>query len=311
MKGSEIVKYFSSLIEKGILPQSLILDCEEKTPCKFFAKEISKLLHSHFIEDEGEKKKAVNQIENDGFPDNLVIMPDGDTIKIDTMRDVKNFMMRKPLFSKVKSVIIVSAEKMGKEAQNSFLKILEEPPSYGYFILTIKEEGLLDTIFSRCQRVKVRVDEDFLEEFLKNKELDKSFKVFLDVCGFGENEELEEGLMKFFEFRDHVLKIISLGDRGRVDERFFAIRGKDNLEMLLKIAVSVLRDLYAIKSGSSNVVNSDIKSIIERMAGFPDELFLWKLKTLMNLKNDFVWNINNELFLIKLVEILKAKNKVV
>lgn len=54
------------------------------------------------------------------------------------------------------TVIIKDAQKMGTEAQNAFLKLLEEPPKHTSFILTTtKTESLLSTIRSRAQVIEV------------------------------------------------------------------------------------------------------------------------------------------------------------
>lgn len=53
-----------------------------------------------------------------------------------------------------KAGVIVNAECMQKEAANSYLKVLEEPPPRTVFLLlTNRPERLLPTIISRCQRV--------------------------------------------------------------------------------------------------------------------------------------------------------------
>ena len=53
-----------------------------------------------------------------------------------------------------KASVLVSAERMNREAANKLLKTLEEPPPRTLFILVSDQpEGLLPTIVSRCQRV--------------------------------------------------------------------------------------------------------------------------------------------------------------
>ncbi len=53
-------------------------------------------------------------------------------------------------------IIIKDADTMGKEAQNAFLKLLEEPPKNTKFILTVnKNSSLLPTLRSRCQLVEI------------------------------------------------------------------------------------------------------------------------------------------------------------
>lgn len=56
-----------------------------------------------------------------------------------------------------RSIIIISeVEKMRKEASNTFLKLLEEPPPEVVFILTTNNvNALLPTIISRCQHIRM------------------------------------------------------------------------------------------------------------------------------------------------------------
>ena len=62
--------------------------------------------------------------------------------------------MEKPIISGKKVYIIDDSEKMTKEAQNSLLKTLEEPPQYVVIILICsKENYLLNTIKSRCTKI--------------------------------------------------------------------------------------------------------------------------------------------------------------
>ena len=55
--------------------------------------------------------------------------------------------------------IIKEADRMTEEAQNAFLKTLEEPPANSFFILqTTKPYNLLNTIRSRCQQILVLIN---------------------------------------------------------------------------------------------------------------------------------------------------------
>lgn len=56
-----------------------------------------------------------------------------------------------------RSVVIQSAEDLNEQAQNALLKTLEEPPEGSLLVLvTAREEGLLDTIRSRCQEIRLQ-----------------------------------------------------------------------------------------------------------------------------------------------------------
>jgi len=87
-------------------------------------------------------------------PDFLVIEPDGRQIKIAQIQGLISHLALKPRYAKKRVVLVRRADKLGIEASNSFLKILEEPPLNSLLILTADDESsLLETLVSRCQRV--------------------------------------------------------------------------------------------------------------------------------------------------------------
>ena len=85
-------------------------------------------------------------------PDLLEIKPNGAAIKIDQIREMKKALTFSPFESKQRVVLIEDVHTMRREAGNSLLKILEEPPPDNILILIgATSSGLLDTITSRCQ----------------------------------------------------------------------------------------------------------------------------------------------------------------
>lgn len=55
-----------------------------------------------------------------------------------------------------KVAVIDGAERLGDEAANNLLKVLEEPPAYAHFFLTTTRPGqVLPTITSRCERITI------------------------------------------------------------------------------------------------------------------------------------------------------------
>jgi DNA polymerase-3 subunit delta' len=107
-------------------------------------------------------------IQEGNHPDVRVVSPDGLSIKIDQVRGIQHDMSYKPRYDKgFRITVLENAEKMTQEAQNSFLKLLEEPPKNVVFILvTGNPQGLLPTVRSRCQLIRVNlggreIPEDF------------------------------------------------------------------------------------------------------------------------------------------------------
>lgn len=71
---------------------------------------------------------------------------------IDTVRELRKRSQFKPLESPVVVWLIDECHKMTSDAQNALLKILEDPPSHIYFILSTTEPNkLIKTITGRCQ----------------------------------------------------------------------------------------------------------------------------------------------------------------
>jgi DNA polymerase-3 subunit delta' len=85
-------------------------------------------------------------------PDLLVIRPEGTAIKIDQIRELKKALTFAPFESRQRIVLIEEVQTMRREAANSLLKLLEEPPPDNLLVL-IGSTGasILDTIVSRCQ----------------------------------------------------------------------------------------------------------------------------------------------------------------
>ena len=88
----------------------------------------------------------------DRHPDFTVVALEGNSIKIDQIRNLQRQSSRAPHLAEWQVCILENAERMTREAANSFLKLLEEPPSYMVFILVASTAApLLPTIISRCR----------------------------------------------------------------------------------------------------------------------------------------------------------------
>jgi len=77
-----------------------------------------------------------------------------DSIGIDAVRAIKNFLWQKPNVSKRRTLIIDNAELLTTEAQNALLKVTEEPPVSSLLILVTSDvESILPTITSRLPKI--------------------------------------------------------------------------------------------------------------------------------------------------------------
>lgn len=83
-------------------------------------------------------------------PDIFIISPQKNRLTIDQVRELKSHIFQKPVSLKYKTIILEEAQKLTLQAQNSLLKLLEEPPKQALIILEADNKAqILPTILSR------------------------------------------------------------------------------------------------------------------------------------------------------------------
>ena len=132
---------------------------------------INKVFKQYAYSDNFEEK-----VKNNNHPDFLIVKPSTEIkkttkenlktesakknnigiIKIEQIRNIKNFLSQKSIDSKKKVVLIIDAHLLNESASNCLLKTLEEPNNGIFILLTSKLNLILDTIQSRCQLVRFR-----------------------------------------------------------------------------------------------------------------------------------------------------------
>ena len=110
---------------------------------------------------DGEKKPclrctACRKVMGGVHPDLITVEdPEHKNVAVKIIRQVRDEMFVRPNEAAVK--IYFLPQSLGVEGQNALLKILEEPPAYGVFILlTDNSEKLLPTVRSRCVELKLQ-----------------------------------------------------------------------------------------------------------------------------------------------------------
>lgn len=99
--------------------------------------------------------------------DVIAITPDPTSISVESIRSVIVRVSIHPVASPYHAIIIHDAHAMTLEAQNAFLKTLEEPPGDALIILeTGMPDALLPTILSRCHLVNLGDDSSYTNEQL-------------------------------------------------------------------------------------------------------------------------------------------------
>ena len=113
---------------------------------------------------------ACRKVMTDNHPDVITVTdPKHKNVPVDLVREKREEMFIRPNESDRK--IYIFPQPLGTEGQNALLKILEEPPSYGVFmLLTDNPEKLLPTVRSRCTELALQaLPQAQLERHLQEK----------------------------------------------------------------------------------------------------------------------------------------------
>lgn len=88
---------------------------------------------------------------------------------IENIRGIATFLSQKPLKAKINTVIVENAHKLSIVAQNTMLKILEEPTGNAeIYLVTDFPNLLLPTILSRTQLVSTKLKKIYIKTNLEN-----------------------------------------------------------------------------------------------------------------------------------------------
>jgi len=181
-------------------------------------------------------------LETKCFPSDILIItvePDIASIGIKKMSELKKWSSIKPFNSKNKIAFIHHAHLLTPEAQNSILKLLEEPSQDTYVVLTtINHHLLLPTILSRCQII---ID----NSVEKNSDL-KNITEFLSLP-----------LMKKFTYLELLEKET---DKKTAIDKFLELLLKYFREKLLSTKDTTLIKKLTLISQAKKMINAKVSS---------------------------------------------------
>ena len=241
-KQLQFKRLIESEIKSGNVGHSIIISGNSLEMLKIISREVSKLLicANRNLCDECQSCKLFEAGSSTDFFE-------FEKIGIDDVRALKtNLLLSTDSNGRV--VVIQLAEKVSIPAMNSLLKILEEPPSKVYFIITtLNYKDLLPTILSRSRVYKLNSSEFGAIDFKWGEKL-KSLKSPAKAIILAEELselEMDELNLFFIEFVSYLKKS---------DQYFFAedaqyIYGLINQNVNRRIALEVLFLRYLRKCG--------------------------------------------------------------
>jgi len=257
------LNYLKRIAESGKIPHALLFSGQKKLGKKTIASEfifwlfeepgVPKILgHPDFILIEPQEKHPEaerSSLRGSPAPSSALVRGQ---IQINQIRDLSWRLSLKPIKAKLKAVIIDEAHSMTPEAQNCFLKTLEEPKGNTILILiTEKPNFLLPTIVSRCQIIKFYpVKKDEIERYLKNQEglSEGEIEEILEIAQGRPGRAVELAFAKEkFEFYKKRTKELAKIFNSNLSSRFqYAkeISTKENLQEILEIWLNYFRNIF-------------------------------------------------------------------
>jgi DNA polymerase-3 subunit delta' len=221
-------------------------------------------------------------------PDVLIIPPDPPQmmIKVDQVRRVIETIYYRPGDAKERIYIFTDSAFM-KEAANSLLKVLEEPPDFAtIFLLTENPGELLPTLRSRSMTVSLAaLPPAEIERYLakhrpewKPQQIALVARLSEGAIGRARNFDLAA----YTAARSHALAILNSALRNADHSELFKItetyragaEGRQKIEGLLRTLYSLLQDLVFLNSATPELVrNTDILVELRKLAESAD--FAW------------------------------------
>jgi len=204
-------------------------------------------------------------------PDIHLLEPDGQFIKIDQVRALQKELAYRPYEAVRKACIIDGADRFNQSSGNALLKTLEEPPGNALIILLASSvDAVLPTIRSRCQQILFSgVPADEIAGLLAANNIDAdSARVAASLSEGSVARALalcSEEIMK--EGSAVINSACNLSPKNMIELFAFGEKlDKDREKALqtLDILISFWRDMLHLRSGSAEIVNSDLLPLLDK-----------------------------------------------
>lgn len=289
LKGHNLQREFlAKSIIKGKIANSYLFHGSEGIGKKLVAMEFAAILNCTVFNRERDEKYNPDcdcisclKIKKGVHPDVSAILSEGlKEIKIDQVRDrIEDLLYLKSYEGLFKVALVDDAELMNINAQNAFLKTLEEPPPNSIIILiSSKPQYLLPTIVSRCQRVEFfSLTESIIKNFLNYSDFTPEELEQAVMLSRGSPAKAQLMISEFLEQRNMIirqlseLKITDASGISEFTEGFTKDKTADNsdkIKLLFETLFLLIQDILLIKNdmGKEYLLNRDLYSVMKKIA---------------------------------------------
>lgn len=244
-----LIKIFKKLADNDKLSHAYLFFGEAQIGRFLFA-----LSLAHYLE----IKKFENK-QNTSPKETLIIAAgENETIGIDAAKSAINFLTKKPVFSKKRTVIIRDAENLTLHAQNAILKIIEEPPQEALIILIAENNDLLlPALISRLQKIYFqRIGKKEIEKMLVKMNVNGQKAKNLSEESFGRpGRAIDLTDKKNEEFLKLAKKFLT----GSFEKKFLEVIIENNLDkffesLIIELKKDIMKNLPILKETLKRLV---------------------------------------------------------
>lgn len=239
------------------------------------------------------------------------------SIGVNEIRELIKEVSKRPFEGDQKVIIVHDGDKMTPQAQNAFLKTIEEPPA-GVFILILTEsiDKILVTIRSRCQIHNLRkINNEQVKQIIMRENEVIAEEMLSTVINFSEGipgkaqkflkdedfKEIRKFCLEFFEAQ---------GKRDVLSFTSKILEYKDRWDDFYSCFVNLTRDMVIIKEcdDKNMIINKDYGDIIQDISENYSYKSLNKMLYTINKTNKKViknlnFNIAIEVMMLELQEV--------
>ena len=271
----DLKKLFNAITTKKKVGHAFLFNVDDSYDTSLAISFIKEILKNDVVDaDTGDSQyeKFFYQLDNNTFPDLMIIKSFDKVIKKEQILNIKSEMKEKSINSGKQFYIIEYAENLNSSSANALLKFLEEPDDEIIAILVTKNiNKVISTIVSRCQIVNLnhynrKKDEQYFELALKYLLVheDKKEKAVSYLSELYEisSDDLKGMINSWIYIYKNVLKLLLNKDSEEANnESILALSKKNNIE-------SVIDKLDKLEKMSNLILyNVNVRIIL-------DELFI-------------------------------------
>lgn len=273
-------QFLKKSFEEGRVSHGYLFSGQSKLGKKKIALEFIKFLFCQGQERPCQVCLACQALEKGVHPDLFLVEPSKKEIQISQIRELNWRISLYPSLAQFKAAIINEAHCLNLEAQNCFLKTLEEPKGKAILILVTEyPEALFPTILSRIQKIsffpvaKSEIKGFLLAQGLSDEKAEKIAQLSIGKPGLAIEFLKDPQKLKN---QDQKIKEIIKISKEDLFFRFQYVRDlilkKENLKEILEIWLRYFREILLEKIGGSSVSSQyslnklkRILSVIERI----------------------------------------------